>query len=514
MKIQTRLGIIITLGIFLRANAFFLNDLPHGDVNIDLGTARMWHEIGQLVTPVIAARPYIPPDPAIWGYPQDQHAPFWPLLGGFITFITQDAYIALKLLTFIIGIALIPTVYKVTNKHIGYDAALLATVCTTVSYVLIDYSGNGSLYMLQAMLMLLFVHFVADLHNYFQALLLGFVMGIGYLTNYQMVILPFSLALFTLYIIFNKTFTVAQLKQIAFAFMSSLIIISPWLIRNQLLFGDPLYNVNNAFVLTKLGAQGSLSIVDSYLVTELSTELFTWSVILTRVFSWTARNSAYMILRLFILASMAWPIVLWRTAHLAARKSRLDLFEVPLIIVLALHIVLSCLWPVFKFRYFIPMLPLIFIWAGFTIYHTPKLIEKSPWLSLITVIGILSISVLTYWRVPSHTSYYDNNELISWRTSEAEWYAKATRYKEAINQLPSQADGSLLALEYSAYYYTDMPIVLLNSRTDDEIFQWLVERYNVQYIVLEKQQVSMLEYDWLVEELFTNQDYVVFQLIK
>ena len=128
------------------------------------------------------------------------------------------------------------------------QVALFATVCTTISYILIDYSGNGSLYMLQTLFMLLFIHWNTELTNYKNGIYLGIVMGLGYLTNYQMVILPFGLMFYTLYLILTKTATRERITYTGIAYLVSLLVITSWLIRNYTLFGDPLYNVNNIFV--------------------------------------------------------------------------------------------------------------------------------------------------------------------------------------------------------------------------------------------------------------------------
>ena len=227
--------------------------------------------------------------------------------------------------------------------------------------------------------------------------------------------------------------------------------------------------------------------------------------------TWTVRNTAYMGVRLFFLASLAWPIVLIRVWNLITKKDKPISFESTLILVLALHLFLSCFWPVFKFRYFVPMLPLIFIWAGQVIYTIPTKFPASR-LSQATILGIILISVITYWRVPSHTSYYDNNELITWRTGESEWYAKAASYKETLEQLPTPVSGSLLAVEYSSTYHTDYPIVLLSTSVDQEIFLWAIDKYDIQYIVMEKpNDAESLDYLSL-DQLFSNENYTLFKI--
>ena len=79
----------------------------------------------------------------------------------------------------------------------------------------------------------------------------------------------------------------------------------------------------------------------------------------------------------------------------------------PILLLLTLHILLSAAWPVTKFRYFVPLLPLVFI---ISLEHLQSFhwSERSKNILLgATFAMILALSFLTYRSVPTHTYYYD-----------------------------------------------------------------------------------------------------------
>ena len=108
---------------------------------------------GQLLVPFVDVR-YFPIERFGFGYPPDQHPPLWPLLGAALVWLTGDGYSALKLVSLLIGIALIPLTYFALRRHIGQPAALFASALTAGSFPLVDFSGNGSLWALLAALYL------------------------------------------------------------------------------------------------------------------------------------------------------------------------------------------------------------------------------------------------------------------------------------------------------------------------------------------------------------------------
>ena len=92
-----------------------------------------------------------------FGYPPDQHPPLWPLLGAPLVGLAGDGYAALKLVSLLVGIVCVPLAYVALRRHVGEAPALLASGLVAGSYPLVDFSGNGSLWVLLAMFYLVWL---------------------------------------------------------------------------------------------------------------------------------------------------------------------------------------------------------------------------------------------------------------------------------------------------------------------------------------------------------------------
>ena len=191
--------IMITLiGALLRLAAFIFNDLPHGDINLDYAAAWNLSTNGRLMLPFVAPRPY-PSAQLGFGFPYEQHPPLWPILGYLGATITGNIYLAFKLITLVSGILLIPLSYVAFRKAFGDLPALFSSVLIAFTYVLIDFSGNGSLYILHAFLILVFVFLAGKPERPLNAILLGIVAGLAYLLNYQAIVVLGALIVVYLY---------------------------------------------------------------------------------------------------------------------------------------------------------------------------------------------------------------------------------------------------------------------------------------------------------------------------
>src|SRR5581483_1325591 len=120
------LVLVTVLGGAWRLLAFGYNIWPHGDVVIDAAIAESlaWH--GRLLVPIVDVR-YYPIDRFGFGYPPDQHPPLWTLLGAPLVWVVGDGYTALKLVSLLAGILVIPLSYLAFRRHVGSGPALFAS---------------------------------------------------------------------------------------------------------------------------------------------------------------------------------------------------------------------------------------------------------------------------------------------------------------------------------------------------------------------------------------------------
>jgi hypothetical protein len=79
----------------------------------------------------------------------------------------------------------------------------------------------------------------------------------------------------------------------------------------------------------------------------------------------------------------------------------------PVIIICVLHILIAAAWPITKFRYFVPLFPLV-LYIGFdqifAVSQSPRVRHS---IIAVTTVCLITVSVLTYYAIPTHTYYYD-----------------------------------------------------------------------------------------------------------
>ena len=110
--------------------------------------------------------------------------PLLPFLGAFLIKLSSiNGYLALKIISFISGILIIILTYFLGKKIGGDNVGLLSATLASFSYLLIDFSGNGSIYALQTVFYLLFLIFLLNLKKAKDNVLLGVAIGFAVLTN-------------------------------------------------------------------------------------------------------------------------------------------------------------------------------------------------------------------------------------------------------------------------------------------------------------------------------------------
>ena len=482
-KRQLLLFAFLASGVVLRYLSFSYNDLPHGDINLDYAAAWSFKNTGRLMIPIVAPRPY-PSDGSNFGYPLDQHAPLWPLIGGLGSMVFGDIFLTFKIFTLVAGILVIPVSYLAFKKPFGEGPAILASGIISFTYLLIDYSGNGSLYIVHALLFLVFVLVSHKPERLTNAILLGILAGLAYLLNYQAVIVIGALV-----VLFGIRYKqIQQLRPLALALSASLsiafLVISPWLIRNFQIFGSPFFSVNYGYFLSSLGIPSRSTLSNGALVYERIWSQFQISTGIRTVLVWILRNSVYFIIRILILAPVTSIFALLMSIHLQRRRNLVDrsggFWSV--LLLLGFHVLLSCLWPVFKFRYFVPVMPLVIGLGSFGIYDLIR--QKGVRIGIIRVCitGLLAVNILTYVRVPSHTNYYDSNELFHWRTGEVEWQEQIRSLRLATQEMNLQRNDAVIG-DIPVFYFTHAPIVRAVEIQDQEIIQELIKQYDVRYVV-------------------------------
>jgi hypothetical protein len=336
------------------------------------------------------------------------HPPVWAVLGAGVLAVfrlepTVDAaYFALKILSLISGLAVVALSALIGKKLFGSVGGLVLAAWLSLSYLMIDFSGNGSLYSLQAVTYLVWI-LVAYSSVQHKPVWLGVACGLGYLVNHQSMILAAGSVLLivasTEYSYKERFTHLCIVTAVTFA------ITFPWLLRNYLIFGDFLFShaVNATYVYVKAGIShidvGYRSFYDIGMAERIT--------ILHSIFTiWIPNNVYYIARKLFVMAPVVFFFFSFAWIDYAFDSKRRTKM-LPVIIICVLHILIAAAWPITKFRYFVPLFPLV-LYIGFdqifAVSQSPRVRHS---IIAVTTVCLITVSVLTYYAIPTHTYYYD-----------------------------------------------------------------------------------------------------------
>jgi 4-amino-4-deoxy-L-arabinose transferase-like glycosyltransferase len=378
--------LLIALGVIARGFSVHWNFFPHGDVVMDMEAAQSLVTDGKLMEE---------------GKPLAQHGPVWAVLGGAVTTVTNgSALFSLRVLSFISGIILIALTWMLGKKFLSKEGALAAAAFVSITAVLIDYSGNGSFYAAQACLYLLWALIAMRKPSTRTALMLGVITGVSYLLNFQSIILFPATIIVT---IARARGSNNKLMQTIVAMVVGFLIISPWLIRNAQIFGDPFYShaVNQTYLFMKAGMNDLIE-GDAFHPTFAQ-----WlSVLPGMLMTWLPNNLYYVLRKLLVLAPILSIVAIYGAVDIAFCPRRLMRIW-PILLILTMHLLISAAWPVMKFRYFVPLLPFVLLLAFEHLDEFPASVRAKRILIGISAACFAVIAVLTYRSVPTHTTYFD-----------------------------------------------------------------------------------------------------------
>ncbi|MCX8045096.1 MAG: glycosyltransferase family 39 protein [Desulfobacterota bacterium] len=444
------LVVLVIAGFICRLSSFQKNIYLHGDVVLHCATVEnLAHKKGFVVS--YALSDLVPlKKPELLGHPVQQHAPLWPLLGAFLFPFVKEAFTSLKILSLLGGMALIPLSFVFACRFFGLSCAYLTAFAVAFSYQLIDYSANGSLYILQAVLFILFVLAADGADTVFRWCMLGCLAGIAWLLNYQNIVMGASICCLYAVSYRGRWLSKENIIKLLACFLVLGITILPWLVRNYTVFGNPFHNINMQYFWGKMGVSSSMPFHDPLIFQKLCTWV-PW---------WTAHNIYYVARELFVLAPVIFACALWGLPHFIGQviRARKQAYTAGALLVV-LYTGICVVWPVVKYRYFVPLLPFVFAF-GFSVMHSfqHKTIRKFLMLSAIGVFCLFS--VLAFLSVPSRTLYYGGalTKDIFGKRGEAEFIEEADALLDVARFLKSYPPRVIYG-EPALHFYTGLPVV-------------------------------------------------------
>jgi 4-amino-4-deoxy-L-arabinose transferase-like glycosyltransferase len=480
------LTLLFVLALVPRLAAVRYNVWPHGDVLLDAAVTDALVQQGELKVPLVDIRLY-PTSRFGFGYPPDQHPPLWSMLGAVARLAWPDSYEALKLVSLLAGLLLIWAVYRCGHDLFGPGPGWLAATLCALSYLLIDFSGNGSLWGLLALLYVLFVWRAAcfPLTGRANILWLGVLMGLGYLTNYPAIVLPLSYVA----ILFARwrAGILVGAGSPALPLLLAALIALPWLALNAATFGNPFFSQP----LERQVEGGGDTVVDvvvqdGELVKRYPTGRNSLALRLRNTVQNLYGNVGFLVRQSFVLLSVLAGFSLAALLALIPRLVRLQAQAAwPLVILTLAHGALILLWPTTKFRYLVPLLPLAALLGSWLIFQL-----QPPDLRLLLVGVVIAASAFsslwTWASIPTHTYYYDGGVVTDnfGAQGEISYMDELRHLQQAGAAIRAAGPGTVLG-PHPLYSFARQPLVINSGSYDAAVTRHLLQQYDVRYVVAE-----------------------------
>lgn len=515
------LALLCLLGALPRAAALAFNLWPHGDVLLDAAIAESLAWRGALLVPLVDVR-YYPIGEFGFGYPPDQHPPLWPLLGAALVPVLGNGYAALKLWSYLCGLAVIPLAYLAFRRALGESGALFVAALVAASFLMIDFSGNGSLWSALAALYLLFACRLAarPLTDRGNAVVLGAIMGAAVLVNYPAVILPVALVLAAALQHGRRLLTASHLASLAVAGLAFLAILTPWLAYNAWLHGNPIWSQPLQRALGGGEKQVEVLIVGGEVVKQNVPDPGGVGATVRRTFSNFYGNVGFLarqmlvlapVLNGFLLAALVALATLTLRAKGTERERTLGPLAAPLAI-LVCHGALALLWPTTKFRYLVPLLPFALGLGAWLLWQIRPPATRTL-LAGVSFVMLLGLGAWTWLSVPSHTYYYDGGVVNDnfGQQGETIWAEDARRMQRAAAVIRARGPGAVLG-DHLFYYLARQPLVINSSGYSPEVLRHLVERYHVRYAWIERKDLGRYQALFPAAPLYEDERFVLLEI--
>jgi len=362
----------VIIGVFLRIASFSWNSALNGDVNLFALTAREFTLHGRLDYPMkyeFSDRV----DYLTLHTPASQHPPLWPLSAGIIAKIigADDTFAILKILSEICGGLLIgaialsarissdntPKRLTISESRINITAISLVSL----SAILVDFSANGSPYILMALWLTLSYCLLLRFkpQKFTHLLTAGLLCVASILTHSAMLLLPlgFIFAILTNKSSLPQTSTSKTLKTRLWNVVVFLLVIlvglSPWLFWNLRQFGQIFHSYSSNYIYEQLGLMHT-GIYGNVITSRLEYTLPALKI-LPR-YALLAAKSMYALCREMFLLIGPFGLILSLFGLVWGYKTNKDRIT-PLLIPIICYVAAIGIWATYKFRFLTPIIP-------------------------------------------------------------------------------------------------------------------------------------------------------------
>jgi hypothetical protein len=458
--------LILLLGTGLRLVSFRWNTRLKGDVSLLALTAREFARHGRLDYPM-AYGPSAYISAQTLTAPATQHPPLFPFLGGLLAIAggTDDTFLTLKIVDLVSGLLLLAALLAAGLRGAWPFEALVAGLSIAVAPMLVDYSANGSPYILSALAVLLATllmqSFAGDrLRDYALAgMLCGLSLGI------HSILIGLPVGFIGFWLVERKQ---ATLSGIGLFIGALLLTVSPWIVWNMVNVGTPMYSSSTQYVLERLQIANFREL--------LTLQKMTLYARLTGAASLLFVSQYFQVVGPFA--------VLLAAAGLFFLIRRQQRFAVAVLVPAVLYTLMVVIWPVFKYRFLVPLLAPTYLLAGIGFTRWPEILPWKPpvwrdarWLLLV---GMLAWCVPPYFAHPP-THYYN-------ASSEARLAPLYDEMRGLADQMRALPPGGVMGYSQSldggleTVYWTRLPYVHVPDGQNAEQLAERARQYPVRYI--------------------------------
>jgi hypothetical protein len=462
------LAILLLTGAALRITAYSWNTRLQGDVNLFALTAREYVQHNRLYYPFkhdFSDRvPY-----RTLATPASQHPPLWPLAGGLLGKLlhTDDSFKMLKLVSEVAGFLFLALLVIIGVQLRRPYETLAALALCALSPMLVDFSGNGSMYIALAAIVLAAVVllYVPDQRKVTTYVLAGVLCGVGIMTHNMLILLPAA------FLVCWVTRRVAwrQILVFALALVATLV---PWMWWNWRHFGQLFYSSSTLYNLRQLGLART-GIFDDVVTTRV-TGVLNAGVI--QQYLKLAGNAVWRFLKGYAENTGPFVLLLAITGLVALfrRERRLG---TAILLPFLLYIFTVILWATYRERFLVPALPLAFLLAAFGFAYLIRRGVAWRWLGGLALAGGLVWQAAGFLEQPP-TQYYSHD------APYAASYAAMVRLSRELAQLPSGivfGYSRVLDQGRETTYWNRLPFVAGSGLPLDAVTK-VVRDFGVRYI--------------------------------
>jgi len=461
---------IALIALVCRIISFKYNIYPHGDIFQEVLAARSLPLTKMLTLPYWASTAYQQTVGVSELVQITDKPPLWILLITAMSVFTKlDTYVSARLLSLLIGLLVVYQFYKLVAKCSHRVWAILSVMTLAISYLMIDYSGNGSRYMLQTWLLLLLIDSVLfnplPKNNVRNTILLALL----FLNNFQMgALLP--LYLLNLILIKGRIWQNITKTIILFG-----LIISPWLWYNQTHYHTWFYSSNYHYILGKTNYPMETYDQNGLWVIKEPPKIDIVKQFINNLPDFIYHNLIFFTKKIGILLPIIYIIYLFIIFKSKQVIKDRKLMLLLIISVICLFIVSA--WPVLKIRYLVTIYPLLLLTSVLVLRYFKKYASLILATNLLLT-GYISISI--YYKNPYHTYYYDGvfTEDQFKQKGEQNYMDKINANAGFAKQIPG--DGTVAADLDKAYFvnnkiYMGDPFSSIHAGS-------IIDKYQIKYV--------------------------------